>query len=827
MIKQMSKKYRLILLVSVLGLLVTLSTATFAYLKKTPTQSGNNIINTLTCLDINLSTITDGINISGDFPVTDEKGKTRTPYTFTVTNLCDNYVEASINLESLQVLENPISREYMKAGINEVGDGIKVVALDTTTNAVPTIENALSNKLMDIELNGLESKNFELRLWIDEDVTKEQGMNKTYRAKVVISAGSAVKINWDNAPEGTLLYALKNDPLNVIKTPKTEPGKREANRRKEPIQATSGSIETFFQYPLYGYTETVENSYPGNTAGATITFAYNCPDLEYGYTIGTIYYNGNEWTGDLNQLTGMCISTGDGSYSHVYVQSYDDSINALIIYPDGNPSDISNLYLDTLTADVGGGIHVLNYINYASNADELMFGNVQTYYTLDSMNINDLSYQYVCLNFQEDTGYPIIGSSTPDSNYGCQPDSVVQIVNINERDSSAGAYVFDVQRVDSAVRHASTFNELFNGHGSLDNYNNSYDVLNNQYAYYDVAGEQSRIIYIIEARSDGMTFLDNIHSEEDVINNVDEAEMSSAEDDYGTSYYFRGNVENNYVLFAGKCWQIVRVDGNGNIKLILNNKNGTECANTIDSIGNTGKSIKYNSSMTSNAHIGYMYGTAGATTYEAEHANINKSTIMNELDKWFQNNMLDYSSKLADVVWCNDKSIVDSSFGNSYYTNRGYNTENTYYMAVERLEKYEFATPGNDAPTFSCRDSSGTVDRNLSRFTRSSYNGNGALDYKVGLITADEAAYAGYGLYDENTDGSAPVYLSNGGYDFWTMTPAYFYSYDAYTYQVNTGGIISAVGSSATSYVRPMVALKASTNVVSGNGTRTNPYVVE
>ena len=40
------------------------------------------------------------------------------------------------------------------------------------------------------------------------------------------------------------------------------------------------------------------------------------------------------------------------------------------------------------------------------------------------------------------------------------------------------------------------------------------------------------------------------------ISTADEALLASAEDDYGTSYYFRGAVKNNYVEFANKCWRI-------------------------------------------------------------------------------------------------------------------------------------------------------------------------------------------------------------------------------------------------------------------------------
>lgn len=41
-------------------------------------------------------------------------------------------------------------------------------------------------------------------------------------------------------------------------------------------------------------------------------------------------------------------------------------------------------------------------------------------------------------------------------------------------------------------------------------------------------------------------------------------------DDYGLTYYFRGNITNNYVKFADNLWRIVRINGDGTVKLILN-----------------------------------------------------------------------------------------------------------------------------------------------------------------------------------------------------------------------------------------------------------------
>ena len=64
----------------------------------------------------------------------------------------------------------------------------------------------------------------------------------------------------------------------------------------------------------------------------------------------------------------------------------------------------------------------------------------------------------------------------------------------------------------------------------------------------------------------------------------------------------------------------------------------------------------------------------------------------------------------------------------------GYGTNNSYYRAYNRLED-------NKIPQFSCPQSNDLYT------TSSSSKGNKALDYPIGLITADEVAYAG-GVYD-------------------------------------------------------------------------------
>src|SRR5574344_350285 len=46
--------------------------------------------------------------------------------------------------------------------------------------------------------------------------------------------------------------------------------------------------------------------------------------------------------------------------------------------------------------------------------------------------------------------------------------------------------------------------------------------------------------------------------------------MYSATDDYGTSYYYRGAVTTNNVIFGGFCWKVIRINGNGTTRMIYN-----------------------------------------------------------------------------------------------------------------------------------------------------------------------------------------------------------------------------------------------------------------
>ncbi len=305
------------------------------------------------------------------------------------------------------------------------------------------------------------------------------------------------------------------------------------------------------------------------------------------------------------------------------------------------------------------------------------------------------------------------------------------------------------------------------------------------------------------------------------VSTADEALLASTEDDYGTSYYFRGAVTNNYVEFANKCWRIVRIVGDGSVKLVLHNDNTAGAANPCSSANNSTNAAfarysgetytsTFNDNFEDNAYVGFKYGTPGSSTHAATHANTNKSTILNNLETWYNTNLKTYESVIANTVWCNDKTNVTDTTYNPEFgdtpTGLGYGTNRTYYGATQRLirgGKYG-GIAGGTGPSLKCNGE-------LSKITS-----------KVGLITADELALAGCTYAKKNTT----TYLQENATDtpWWSLSPDYFTGSDAYVWNVIDGSLIG-FNVSNTYGVRPSISLKPTTNVT-GEGTSSSPFII-
>ena len=298
----------------------------------------------------------------------------------------------------------------------------------------------------------------------------------------------------------------------------------------------------------------------------------------------------------------------------------------------------------------------------------------------------------------------------------------------------------------------------------------------------------------------------------------------AAEDDLGTSYYFRGAVDNNYVKFANFYWRIIRINGDGSIRMIYA---GTSAhANGESETNSYISTTAYNSSYNDNTFVGYMTGSTGATTYANTHSNTNNSTIKGVIDTWYKTNIEDkgYSSYVADAIYCNDRSIANDSATNSMLTKvssswtntgLGYGTNLTAYGGFKRNWV-------DHMPSLKCPN-------NNDKFTMSSTLGNGKLTYPVALITSDEIAYAGGSAYNYNTSSyiaNTEFYLHTPSYYYWTLTPWVFAGGSSLVdYWITAGGLGFDFVLNSNLAARPAVSL-SSVAISGGNGTINNPFTV-
>ena len=263
-------------------------------------------------------------------------------------------------------------------------------------------------------------------------------------------------------------------------------------------------------------------------------------------------------------------------------------------------------------------------------------------------------------------------------------------------------------------------------------------------------------------------------------------------------YYYRGAVTNNNVRFGGFCWRIVRTNEDGSIRMRYNGtyENGT-CPTT-------GTDVKINSQ---NYAFYESYDNEKYNEYIWEDGT-GESLAKTTIDAWYTSSGLeDYEDQIANVPYCADKSNPTNA------------TDGTFYGAANRLVDIENWEAKSDAqPTYKCADieDKHTVEGDT-------WGGNGKLDKPIGLLTADEVAFAG-GAYNSY---NSSYYLYTSG-SYWTMSSFRWTGSDALSFLVySSSGYLGGYHVAYPFGLVPAVSLKAGTMVnAEGDGTYTNPYVV-
>ena len=252
-------------------------------------------------------------------------------------------------------------------------------------------------------------------------------------------------------------------------------------------------------------------------------------------------------------------------------------------------------------------------------------------------------------------------------------------------------------------------------------------------------------------------------------------------DNDGEVYYFAGAPTDNWVKFGGFYWRIIRINGDGSVRLLYNGTSTT----TIGTGTQLTNGSVFNNSDERSEYVGLKF------TQGSQHGQNTDSTILTALNSWYTNSLDNYAEHIdSDIGFCSDRNMA-SGYSWSSQPNSDMN-----YAAYDRL-----ANSYN--PNLGC-------------------NSNDIIKIPVGLITADEVMFGGV-PYSNGSGSAQGNYLYNEQI-YWTMTPSNIYSSSATVFNVSYG-YLGWESVDITRGVRPVINLRADVQLT-GSGTSTDPYVV-
>lgn len=296
--------------------------------------------------------------------------------------------------------------------------------------------------------------------------------------------------------------------------------------------------------------------------------------------------------------------------------------------------------------------------------------------------------------------------------------------------------------------------------------------------------------------------------------------LSKHSDDYGTSFYYSGSVSNNYVNFAGMCWRILRIEGDGSVKLLLEDKNAECNSNSYTGDFNVGDSVfGYKTS----AGIG-MFEKHSTNGYLANTLKKSQSALNSKIKSTY-GNFYNIQNVLKIENWCYRSNAYALETGGNMlepktlYPLMDSNTSKVYFDAYVRL--YGTAMHG---------ESDINVLLKCNGKTYYKYDDNTPI--YVGTIDADETVLAGAQVNVSNNNlFIINDYQKNNQVIYHTMTPASYKDGSSQGFVIKPdGNLFGTTITKGSNYqlraTRPVVSLKPNTIISGGTGLKTEPYII-
>lgn len=515
--------------------------------------------------------------------------------------------------------------------------------------------------------------------------------------------------------------------------------------------------------------------------------------------------------------------------------------NLSINMTDNNAIEVLNLYPQTessLTSEINkiytftpsnNGDYTVRYEIYLTDTTSNVASNYSEYTTLNTLGTN--YYQYI--NFKLDGGEVQNLGSVYNSSTGRMVIMTGELIS----GQSAGEHTLQFWLSSTAP------NDMIGTVLSL-----------------DITMEGTAIVTESEKTLASLNITPNTTATPDFTNTSpsDVQGVFAMEDDYGTSYYYRGNITNNYVKFGaysdsykrfynsspdtysypsqalceanngvGNCsidtslagkdiyWRIIRINGDGSLRIQYDGTIAhTNYESSNDRIALNG--VKWHSNINDAKYAGYMFGgTNGSASTSKEQAQTNEtnSDMKNILETWYENVFANttYEQYISDEIFCNDRSTAEVA--NTWVSNDtalGYSNYITYYGSQKRISDVK-------NPSLKCPQKNDAFTKN------DNTHGNGDLTFPIGLITGDESSITGGRLNSTNSK-----YYIRKGSKHWTFTPYRSWGNVVYIYQIYYDGQIFSDRINTTAAVAPVINLSAeAARQLIGDGTAENPYRFE
>lgn len=367
-------------------------------------------------------------------------------------------------------------------------------------------------------------------------------------------------------------------------------------------------------------------------------------------------------------------------------------------------------------------------------------------------------------------------------------------------------------------------------------------------------------------------------------------EKVETENDEYPVYYYRGDVDNNHVKFAGFCWRAVRTTSTGGVKLIYDgepDENGN-CDNT-GTASQLETTSAFNSIRTSPADVGYMYGER--YTYSRKNMSSgSEGIIYGNNAEWDGSKYILIDTYTSSNGWSEDRTTLatkyhytclsaDNTCNSVYYINYFQSSSTVYYLTLSNGADIESAK--NEMFTNTTNSTIKTVidnwySENIAEYTdyledtvwcndRSIYSGSlGGKDFNAGTLPSYFGAYVrwmngnpsvecpsdndSFTVSAKNGNGALtyPIALltedemmlaggrrsfNNTNYYLYTgqhywSLSPYSFSSGAYNFILTSSGRLEDNFVNISYGVRPAISLVPGIDVVNGDGSSESPYEV-